>query len=208
MKNGYFALIDTNENQLVIGIVKEDVLYTNDNFHSRGNNWDAASFDPNTPLGFTYSLDFFDDPIEMYRDCNVYGIRSITKKRYEELNASKKERDALQKEIIKSVDAGKFAEWNVKKIDNTFVFGCGEVTATKDDVKKFISIGEKAINAVKRKDEIDEEIEALEKERDELNDLDSMDNELDDIDSEITQNLRAEDINVNHIKAAKVLLTK
>lgn len=207
MKNGqYFAVVDGSEDMddpiLVLGQVKENYLYSEED----NNNWDSIT------TGGKYlsrrNIGLTSEKLDLYKDCNLYGYTGISKVRYEELKKSKKERTALLKQLVKAHYCGRFLDWQVIKIGDEYVFGCGELVATKKDLRDFIKAAEGQAGKEEKIGELQQEIDDL---QDKLNDLEG-DDGTDSLRSEVQSAMSRNGVNLDkidedEIKRVKKMLT-
>lgn len=195
MKNNqYFALLSGG--QLITGKVRkndyETRLLSNDPTASR--HWgecDEEDWNNSTSIND-------EDPIAMFEEDNITGFTIISKARYEELQASKKVFNAFAKELKERNPSARFLNWEVRKIGDYFVFGCGAVKLTKAELKGQLKLVEEIRAAKIALEEAEKAAndaqEAFEDAEDTLETLKSQD-----LDESIVEHLDNESIDIEDI---------
>lgn len=96
-------------------------------------------------LGWKYSWSVGDVDAKSLRRNNVEDFKIISKEEAKKLGAVPPKFNIKDMPVV----IGTFFDYEVKKIKNTYKFGCGEVVVTEKEIKDFLEI--KKVNSVKVK---------------------------------------------------------
>lgn len=217
MKNNqYFALLDSSDqDSLVIGKVVENkdgdfILYT------KQENVDWSSVFVVTPKHEDFKRYFEiggepENAVDLYISDGIFGFTNISKARHDALLKSKKEFNALEKQLQDKYLFGEVVGNIVRKVEDTYIFGCGSVQLTKAEMKAATDKVEKLAVKKARQDKIEDDIRKLEREQEKLDR--EIAQEWDNLDKALDDQLSHESIDLDQfdnveIKNIKAILAK